>query len=86
MNDTAQPNLLLEALAYLGARANGNSINHLESQLMNHGVYELDTFRRRSASLCQLIQRIDQEVTLSDDQLHRLFGNLAGFPRSTIGS
>lgn len=86
MDYTASPNELLEALAYLGARANGNTMERMEERLLARGITDLTSFQRRFAPIASMRQQLDREVPLHQTQLNRLFGNLEGFPFSSTGS
>lgn len=79
-------NLLLEALAYLGRRAAGNTIEHLMDRLRSNGVAQTDPLFRRLGPLEEVYQAITQAVPLAEDILSALFGNLPGFPYNTVGS
>lgn len=80
------PNLLLEALSYLGRRAAGNTTEQLLCRLRNRGVMELDRFRTRLLPFGELMEQMDRQIPIPQDALQRLFGNLEGFPFNTIGS
>lgn len=86
MDHSATPNVLLEALAYLGARANGNTMERMEERLLARGISDLTAFRQRYAPIQALRQQLDQEAPLHQSQLDRLFRDLEGFSYSTTGS
>lgn len=86
MEYQASPNVLLEALAYLGARANGNTVQRMEERLLARGISGLDFFRRQAAPIDRLRMQLDAEVPLHPSQLDSLFRNLEGFPYSSTGS
>ncbi len=86
MDYTASPNELLEALAYLGARANGNTMERMEERLLARGITDLSSFQHRFGPIASLRRELDREVQLHQAQLDRLFGNLEGFPFSSTGS
>ena len=79
-------NPALEALAYLGARANGCTLRRLEERLQTRGVRGAGPFHQASAALRELLQNLDAEISLPADTLQRLFGDLKGFSYSNIGS
>lgn len=79
-------NLLLEALAYLGRRAAGNTIQRLTERLQSNGVTDLARFRQRLAPIETLMNELDRQLPIPEEELQSLFGNLAGFPYNTIGS
>lgn len=79
-------NPALEALAYLGSRANGHTLDRLEERLQARGVRKAEPFHRASASLRELLQDLDAEVSVPAETLQRLFGDIKGFSYSTIGS
>lgn len=85
MNYTATPNLLLEALAYLGAKANGYTFSWMEERLRLKGIEDLSEFRLRFAPITALTRRLDSEAPIAQEQLKRLFGDLEGFPFNTTG-
>lgn len=86
MEYSASPNVLLEALAYLGARANGNTMERMEERLQARGISDLAAFRAQYAPIQTLRQELDREVPLHQAQMDRLFRNLEGFSFSTTGS
>ena len=51
-----QVNLLLEALAYLGRRAAGNTAQHLLDRLRFNGVTELERFRQQLEPIARLME------------------------------
>lgn len=79
-------NPALEALAYLGARANGHTLRRLEERLQARGVREIEPFHQASAALRELLKALDASVSIPAETLQRLFGDIKGFPYSTIGS
>ena len=79
-------NPALEALAYLGSRANGHTLDRLEERLQARGVRKAEPFHRASAALRELLQDLDAEVSVPAETLQRLFGDIKGFSYSTIGS
>ena len=80
------PNVLLEALAYLGRRAAGYDAAWVLERLQSRGVVGLEYMERRMAPISALFQCLDDAVPAEASQLCRLFGNLPGFPYNTIGS
>lgn len=48
-------NPALEALAYLGSRANGHTLDRLEERLQARGVRKAEPFHRASAALRELL-------------------------------
>lgn len=83
---TPYPNLILEALTYLGARANNSTVHQLEKRLRSKGVTEISDFHSRVAPYEQLRRQIDQSVTLPQEKLNRLFKDLEGFPYNSVGA
>lgn len=81
-----QVNLLLEALAYLGRRAAGNTAQHLLDRLRFNGVTELERFRQQLEPIARLMEELEEAVPVEEETLRALFGNLPGFPYNTIGS
>lgn len=79
-------NDLLEALAYLGRRAAGNTVQRLLERLQSHGVQDLDRFRQQLDPIGALMGRLDRQLAIPEEDLQTLFGNLSGFPYNTIGS
>lgn len=73
-------NPALEALAYLGSRANGHTLDRLEERLQARGVRKAEPFHRASAALRELLQDLDTEVSVPAETLQRLFGDIKGFP------
>ena len=50
-------NPALEALAYLGSRANGHTLDRLEERLQARGVRKAEPFHRASAALRELLRQ-----------------------------
>ena len=61
MKYIASPNLVLEALVYLGARANSYDQAYLESRLTSKGYQDLSRFRQRYAPFAALRQQLDAQ-------------------------
>lgn len=85
MNYTATPNLLLEALAYLGARANGYTMSWMEGRLQMKGIQDLSPFYRQYAPIAGLIRELDNALPGGQDWMTRLFKDLEGFSFNTTG-
>ena len=56
-------NPALEALAYLGSRANGHTLDRLEERLQARGVRKAEPFHRASAALRELLQNQGRVMT-----------------------
>lgn len=80
------PNLLLESLSYLGARANGHSTASREARLRRRGLQDLSRFRTAFSPLEELQNHLDAELDIPGQVLDRLFRDLEGFPFNTTGS
>lgn len=80
------PNLLLEALAYLGRKAGGYTGQYIANRLQLHGVMDLSPFWADFAPVKRLSELLDARVRVPQQQLTRLFANLPGFPYSPIGA
>lgn len=80
------PNLILEALAYLGARANGHTIASRQARLTMRGLRDLSDFNRRVEPLARLLEELDRMTDIPEETLNRLFRDIDGFSFSTIGS
>lgn len=80
------PNLLLEALTYLGAKANGHTPGDREARLRSRGLEDLTDFSRRTAPLTRLLRELDEAVSLPPELPDRLFRDVEGFSYSTTGS
>lgn len=80
------PNLLLEALTYLGAKANGHTPEDREARLRGRGLEDLTEFSRRTAPLTRLLRELDEAVSVPPELLDRLFRDVEGFPYSTTGA
>lgn len=85
MRYTAQPNLVLETLLYLGLRAANVNQQFLEDRLCKMGCSDLSDFRRQYAPFNALQTRLDDSVRLPEELLPALFSDLAGFPGNTAG-
>lgn len=81
-----RPNLLLEALAYLGRRASGSTWERVEQRIRQRRIVPEPAFQRAFRELKALTARLDAQLVLDDAAVQRLFGNLEGFPYNTIGS
>ena len=73
MKYIASPNLVLEALVYLGARANSYDQAYLESRLTSKGYQDLSRFRQRYAPFAALRQQLDAQVHVPEAHLKGLF-------------
>lgn len=85
MRYTATPNLLLEALSYLGAKANGYTFSWMEERLKAKGIQDLSVLQQHTEPVASLMQRLDREAPIPQDKLMRLFRDLEGFPFNTTG-
>lgn len=81
----AQPNLPLEALAYLGRRAAGNSWDEMEQRLRARRIAIPAAFQDMLDTLKTLTARLDAAANIEEDILP-LFRNLEGFPHNTVGT
>lgn len=79
------PNLLLEALAYLGRKTGGYTGQYIADRLNRRGVEDLTLFWDSFARIGELSGALDRCGQLSP-QDSRLFDNLTGFPYSPIGA
>lgn len=86
MEYLAQPNLLLEALAYYGRETSGRSWAHIEQRLRQHKAETSPAFQRDFAALKRATARIKKELSRHPAPRPELFTDLEGFPFSTIGS
>lgn len=86
MNYVAVPNLVLEALVYLGLRANSYNQQYLEGRLRSKGYQDLSHFRRRYAPFAALQQQLDEQVHIPEDLLQGLFVDLVSFSQNTGGA
>ena len=77
-------NELLEALAYLGRRAAGNTAQRLLERLQSNGVQDLDRFRQRLNPIGALMDRLNRQLPIPEEDLQKLFGNLSGFPYNPL--
>lgn len=77
-------NPLLEAVAYLGRKAAGNTWERMEEQIRKKGIEPSPAFAEAVQSLKAITARLDG-VPIAEDILP-LFANLDGFSRNTIGS
>lgn len=80
-----QPNLLLEALAYLGRRFTGRTWQQIEQRIQQRKIDPSPSFRQTLAALMALTDRVDAKAAPENDAA-QWFGNLEGFPYNTIGS
>ena len=80
-----QPNLPLEALAYLGRRAAGNTWEQMEQRLRERRAEIPAAFREMLRTLKALTARLDALPGIGEEVL-ALFRNLEGFPHNTVGT
>lgn len=77
-------NPLLEAMAFLGRKASGNTWEHMDERIRNWGIEASEAYRGIMESLKQITARL-KNVDIPPETL-ALFQNLDGFSRNTIGS
>lgn len=77
-------NPLLEAIAYLGRKAAGNTWERMEEQLRRKGIDPSPAFLSTIESMKNVTEHLDQICAAGD--VLPLFLNLDGFSRNTIGS
>lgn len=77
-------NLLLEALAYLGRRSGGYTVQWLIEWLEGKGASNLEGIRSRLEPIAKLMSMLDEAINAKD--LVPLFSNLSGFPYNPIGA
>lgn len=85
MDYQPMPNILLEALAYLGRRTGGYTGQYIAGRLAQRGVEDLTPFWTSFAPVGRLAEKLDRSAAVHSEQEKRLFTNLAGFPYSPIG-
>lgn len=85
MNYTPKLNLLLEALACLGARANGYTLSWMEERLQVKGITDLSLFYQRYAPISTLAQEIGNVCAGQQETIQRLFKDIEGFTFNTTG-
>lgn len=86
MNYVNTPNLLIEALAYLGRSANGSTWGQMEERIRQRGIQPSPIFSETLDRLKALTERLDARQPLKDADTQALFQNLDGFPRNTVGT
>lgn len=86
MRYVASPNLILEALVYLGARANAYDQRYLESRLTSKGYQDLTRFRQCYAPFAALRQRLDAQVEVPQALLDAYFVDLVSIAQNTGGA
>lgn len=86
MITSIQPNLLLEALAYLGRMANGNTLQHMEHRIRLRKIKPSAAFNHTFTLLKELSTDLEKAIPDDNEKLMELFVNLEGFPHNTIGS
>lgn len=80
------PNLLLEALAYLGRRMGGYTEQYMDDRLRQRGVTDLTAFHTGIAPIARLAGVLDRCAAIPLEQEMHMFTNLAGFSYSPIGA
>lgn len=86
MNYKATPNLLLEALAYLGRKATNNNFDNIDQKIKQRKLQYNTSFKENFTKLKELALRIDKTISMEENTLQKLFANFEGFPFNTIGS
>ena len=85
MDYTSEPNLILEALCYLGLRANEAGRQSLEERFCSKGISSLDEFRTVYAP-CQALRRsLDRLTDLPQEPLEALFSDILSDSYQTGG-
>lgn len=79
-------NLLLEALSYLGRRADGYGTDWMLQRLHSRGVEDMGTIEAQLVPIDRLMKNLDQAVKVDEERLAYLFGNLPGFAHNTFGA
>ncbi len=82
---TPNVNLLLEALAFLGARANGYTLSWMEERLQAKGITDLSVFYQRYAPIAALSQELGNICAGHQEAQQRLFKDVEGFTFNTTG-
>lgn len=86
MKYLASPNLVLEALVYLGMRANFYDQQYLESRLISKGYQDLSRFRQRYAPFTELRRQLDTQIQVPEAVLNSLFVDLSSIAQNTGGA
>ena len=86
MNYCNHPDLLLEAMAYMGRRACGKTWQHMEQRIAQRKVLPSDGLCQTLEQLKALTAQLDRVAPTEEKTVQELFGNLEGFPYNTIGS
>lgn len=81
-----KPNLILEALAYLGRRASNKTWGQVEQRIQQRKVLPSPALCQALELLKALTHQLDQVATADEKEIQALFGNLEGFSYNTIGS
>lgn len=81
-----KPNLILEALAYLGRRASNKTWDQMEQRIQQRKVLPSPALCQALELLKALTHQLDRVATAEEKEIQALFGNLEGFPYNTIGS
>ena len=85
MKYTPNPNLLLEALACLGAKTNGYTLSWMEERLLAKGITDLSVFYQRYAPISTLFQEINSLCAGQQETMQHLFRDMEGFTFNTTG-
>lgn len=86
INYNDEPNLLLEALAYLGRRASGSTWNHMEERIRYRHIKMNSAFQEQFSRLKTFTKKVDKQLALDEKDFSPLFSNLDGLPANTVGS
>lgn len=86
MEYSTEPNLLLEAIAYLGRKATGNTWERMDEKISERDYQMSSSFQSVFTKIKELTALIDfRTINMSPEQI-QLFNNLEGFQFNTIGT
>lgn len=83
MDYISTPNLLLEALSYLGRQVNGSTWDDMDERIFRRGITPSEPFSNAMDRLKALTAELDRLGAVEEPELFR---NVEGFPRNTIGT
>lgn len=86
MRYISHPNLLMEALSYLGRGAGENTWEYMEERIRQRGIHPSPIFTESLNRLKQLTARLNRLNLFEDAETIAYFRNMEGFPKNTIGS
>lgn len=84
MNTDPTPNLLMEAIAYLGNRATDYRMVDLGERMRDRAPDAYASFMQAFGPVEEILRELDRTITVQDRQLAENFRDIPGFPFTSI--